>query len=85
MTAQGANRRRLVVKLAGGAAVLGAANAERFRIGERNIQAVRERLERAGLRVLKHDTGGNSGRTLELHANDGRVLVRTAALPAVEL
>src|SRR3990172_10245242 len=45
LTEAGASPRRLIVKVAGGAAVLGPANAERFKIGERNAEAIRGRLK----------------------------------------
>lgn len=77
--------RRLVVKLAGGASVLGAANAEKFKIGERNAEAINERLKRHGLSVVASDLGGVKGRTLEVHPASGRTFVRTAASPANEL
>ncbi|MEO8539354.1 MAG: chemotaxis protein CheD, partial [bacterium] len=46
LVAAGATPRRIIVKLAGGAAVLGPANAEKFKIGERNAEAIKERLKR---------------------------------------
>ncbi len=81
----GAVARRLVVKLAGGAAVLGPANAEKFKIGERNAEAIKERLKRHGLSPAATDIGGTRGRTLELHPATGKTFVRTAASPANEL
>jgi len=81
----GALRMRLLVKLAGGASVLGPANAEKFKIGERNAEAIRDRLKRHGLRPCAEDLGGVKGRTFELHVGVGRTYVRTAASPAIEL
>lgn len=85
LTESGAVTRRLVVKLAGGAAVLGPANAEKFKIGERNADAIKERLKRHGLTPAAADIGGAKGRTLELHPATGKTFVRTAASPANEL
>ena len=81
----GAVPRRLVVKVVGGAAVLGPANAEKFKIGERNADAIRERLKRHGLTPSAMDLGGTKGRTLEMHPATGKTFVRTAASPANEL
>lgn len=81
----GALKRRLVVKIAGGAAVLGAANAQKFKIGERNAEAIRERLKLHGLIPAAADIGGARGRTLEVSIATGRTFVRTAASPAIEL
>ncbi len=77
--------RRMVVKLAGGAAVLGPANAEKFKIGERNADAIKERLKRHGITPAAIDLGGTKGRTLEMHPATGKTYVRTAASPANEL
>jgi chemotaxis protein CheD len=81
----GALKRRLIVKVAGGAAVLGPANAEKFKIGERNAEAIKERLKLHGLRPAAADLGGVKGRTLEIRIASGKTFVRTAAAPAVEL
>lgn len=81
----GAVPRRLLVKIAGGAAVLGPANAEKFKIGERNAEAIRERLKRHGLTPAAADVGGVRGRTLEVYVGSGKTFVRTAASPANEL
>jgi chemotaxis protein CheD len=85
MSALGASPRRLIVKLAGGAAVLGPSNAEKFKIGERNAEAIRERLKHHGITASAIDLGGTKGRTLEVHINTGKTFVRTAASPANEL
>jgi chemotaxis protein CheD len=74
-----------VVKIAGGAAVLGPANAEKFKIGVRNAEAIKDRLKRHGIQPMAMDLGGTKGRTLELHPATGKTFVRTAASPANEL
>lgn len=81
----GALPRRLVMKLAGGAAVLGPASAEKFKIGERNAEAIRERLKQHGISPSAVDVGGTRGRTLEVFVGTGKTFVRTAAAPASEL
>lgn len=85
VVAAGAVPRRLVVKVAGGAAVLGPANAEKFKIGERNAEAIHRRLKRHGLCPAATESGGVKGRTLEMHVATGKTFVRTAASPASEL
>jgi chemotaxis protein CheD len=85
LSAMGASPRRMVVKVAGGAAVLGPANAEKFKIGERNAEAIKERLKHHGIAPAAVDLGGTKGRTLEVHMNTGKTFVRTAASPASEL
>lgn len=81
----GAVTRRLVVKIAGGASVLGPANAEKFKIGERNAEAIKEHLKRHGISPAASDVGGTRGRTMEMHPATGKTFVRTAASPANEL
>ncbi len=85
LTKVGGSRAQLRVKVAGGASVLGAANAQKFKIGERNAEAIKEQLRKHGLRITAEDLGGERGRTMELFAADGRTMVRTAASPAREL
>ena len=85
MEAEGATVARISVRLAGGAAVLGRANAERFKIGDRNAEAVRGRLLEHGLRPVAEELGGNKGRTLEVHVASGKTVVRTAASVGREL
>lgn len=85
MSEAGGIPRRLVVKVAGGASVLGPANAEKFKIGERNAEAIKERLKRHGISPCATDLGGTKGRTMEMHPATGKTFVRTAASPANEL
>ncbi|HMO66433.1 MAG TPA: chemotaxis protein CheD [Verrucomicrobiota bacterium] len=85
LAALGASPRRMLVKVAGGAAVLGPANAEKFKIGERNAEAIKERLKHHGISPVAVDLGGTKGRTLEVHIATGKTFVRTAASPASEL
>lgn len=74
----------LIVKLAGGAMVLGRDHSTRFKIGERNAEAIYRQLERFGLRATAAELGGTVGRTLELHIATGKTYVRTASAPARE-
>lgn len=87
MVRLGANSRRLVGKIAGGAHMLVAPgfNVNGFNIGERNVEAVRSTLGRIRLPLVKAETGGNRGRTLALHPGSGKVMVRTVGEKEVEL
>jgi chemotaxis protein CheD len=84
MVRLGAEPGRLVVKIAGGAQMF-ASGGGNLNIGARNAVAVRASLAAAKLRVKAADTGGTSGRTLELWVDDGRTTVRTAGKEAVPL
>jgi chemotaxis protein CheD len=70
----GADKRRMVVKIAGGANIIGEASF--FRVGQKNLTVLRKILWRNGILVSGQDTGGNMNRTLRFHIQDGRVLVR---------
>lgn len=73
----GGRRRNLVIKLAGGAQVIRVPGMQdRLQIGQRNIAAVREALQRHDLRVAAEDLGGHVGRTLTLYAATGATTVR---------
>jgi len=47
-------------------------------IGERNVDAVLEKLAEMGIRVVAKDVGGTEGRTVEFYAGSGNITVRTA-------
>lgn len=72
----GADRARLVCKMAGGAQMF-ASGGGLLNIGARNAIAVRAALTQVGLRLTAADTGGSAGRTLELHVATGLVRVRS--------
>lgn len=85
MNLSGAQGNRLVVKLAGGASVLGQANSPTFRVGQRNTESIRAQFKQRGIPIAAEALGGNRGRTLELHPETGKVFIRIAASSAVEL
>lgn len=72
---QGAEKRRLVVRLAGGAAVVDDNGV--FSIGKRNYTALRKILWRAGVLVHAEDIGGSVSRTVRLEVESGRMFIRT--------
>ncbi len=73
----GAIRRRLIIKIAGGAQMFNLFNDERFSIGRRNVEAVKAALERLNLKIAGEDTGGSYGRTLLFDTETGEVTIRT--------
>jgi len=75
---QGAQRSRLVVRLAGGAQTLN--GHEMFQIGKRNHLAARKLLWKEGLLVKAEAVGGDVSRTVRLEAATGRVLVRESGV-----
>jgi chemotaxis protein CheD len=72
----GAGSRRIVAKLAGGASMFSGESGTDT-IGDRNVAAVRDQLERAGAQVVAADTGGSHARTIELSPATGMLLVRS--------
>lgn len=80
--AAGANRNRLVAKIAGGARmfeVSGMSNVSN--IGERNAIAAREKLKELKIRLVAEDTGLNYGRTVELHCETGEFYIKSVGKP----
>ncbi len=80
---KGAEKRRLVVRIAGGAAVFDDGGI--FNIGQRNLTALRKILWRAGVLVQGEEVGGSISRTVRLSNADGRMMVRCAGEPDREL
>ena len=74
---KGADRRRLVVRLAGGAQVLDPQGV--FNIGKRNYQAARKLLWRAGIMVHAEEVGGAVSRTVRLQVATGQAWIRSVA------
>lgn len=68
LLANGANRSRLLVKMAGGAEMFSFAGKDspKLAVGQRNVEAIRQHLKSAGLRLDAEDVGGTHGRTLEV-------------------
>jgi chemotaxis protein CheD len=73
---QGADKRRLVVWVAGGAQVMDPAGV--FNIGKRNHLALRKILWKAGVLVHSEEVGGTHSRTVRLEVGSGRALLRGA-------
>lgn len=75
MESAGAQRIRITAKIAGGARLFG---GNCLQIGERNVAAVKAQLARLKIPLLAEDTGLDYGRTLEFHAADGVMIIKTA-------
>ncbi len=78
MVERGANRSRLVAKIAGGASLFSAKNAATSNIGQRNIEAVRSALEACGIPLVAEHVGGSVPRTIVFRPGDGRLEVSFA-------
>jgi chemotaxis protein CheD len=65
----------LVAKLVGGSRMFGSLLGSGVNIGERNVEAAREALRRAGIPVLGEDVGGEYGRSVHVESAAFRVIV----------
>ena len=86
MEKAGAQRSRLVIKIAGGAKMLhGVKAGSILDIGERNIAAVNEAMQKAGLEIHAQDIRGDWGRCLWLYIASGLTRVKTAEQRIIDL
>lgn len=74
----GASRSRIFAKIAGGANMFGT-QEDTFigTIGNRNVSAVHDELNRLGIPLVAEDVGENYGRTVHFNLEDGSVEIHT--------
>lgn len=78
MIAAGANKNRLVAKIAGGAKMFEVSGLSAIgNVGERNAQASKEKLKQLGIPLKAEDTGLNYGRTVELYTETGEFRIKS--------
>jgi chemotaxis protein CheD len=77
MEAEGASRRDIEAKIAGGSDMLDFSESGSG-IGRRNAESVRETLAAHDVPVVAEDVGGDHGRSLRLEAATGDLLVKSA-------
>ena len=70
----GADRARLCAKIAGGARMFG--KESQSDLGQRNVQAVQERLRHQRIPIVAEDTAGNKGRKITLDPATGNLEVQ---------
>ena len=73
----GAQKQRLIVKVAGGASVHGDEADDHFQIGKRNFVMLRKLLWKNGVLLQAHDVGGSHSRTMTLIIGSGEVTLKT--------
>jgi len=78
LIALGVNRKRMQVKIAGGAAMK--IGPKGFDIGKRNYLAIRKILWKNGMFIDGEDVGGSSPRNMYLNIESGEVTIRTIGL-----
>jgi len=83
LRALGADPRRLVAKLAGGASMFSQLMTPgTIQMGERNIVAARSALRAASIPIVREAVGGERGRSIRFHVKDGRVEIRSVGADA---
>ncbi|SDB39218.1 MULTISPECIES: chemotaxis protein CheD [unclassified Butyrivibrio] len=82
VVAKGANKSRLVAKIAGGAQMFAfnSGNAT-MRVGERNVAATIKKLKELGIPILAQDTGDSYGRTVIFYPENGNFVIRAVGKP----
>jgi len=71
----GADKKRLVAKMAGGAAMF--KDETQFRIGERNYTVMRKVLLENSILIDGEDVGGSVARTMYLFINSGKTIIKS--------
>ncbi len=83
LKALGADPRRLVAKLAGGARMFSQlVTRGTIQMGERNVLASRTALRAAAIPVIREAVGGDRGRSVRFYVKDGRVEIRSVGVDA---
>jgi len=79
----GANKARLVAKIAGGAQMFAFQNNNNdlMAVGARNVASVKKTLQELGIKILAEDTGANYGRTVEFFPETGDYVIKSVGKP----
>jgi chemotaxis protein CheD len=72
----GAEKKRMIVKVAGGASMLDESNF--FRIGQKNIMAMRKLFWNNNVLIDAEDTGKNFNRTVRIEIGTGKFFIKRA-------
>jgi len=72
----GSQKHNLLAKMFGGACVLEAFRNRQHHLGTKNIDIARELLEAESIPLVGHDVGGQRGRKLIFHTDDGAAWVK---------
>jgi chemotaxis protein CheD len=75
----GGVKSRMVVKVAGGAAI-NSSHDDRFQIGKRNYIILKKLLWKNNILIDKEDVGGSQARTMYLRIDTGQVWLSSAGV-----
>jgi len=84
----GANKKRIIAKIVGGACMFSPAGKNAspiMEIGNRNVAAAKSKLEAEGISLVGEDTGGDYGRSLKFLTSSGKVAVKSIRYGEKEL
>lgn len=82
----GAQRSRMVAKIAGGANMFNFHGTSSFgQVGERNVEATKARLSQLRIPILAEDTGKNFGRTVIFYPATGDYIIRAVGKPEYKI
>lgn len=73
--ALGAEKKNLVISVAGGASMKQSEQEDYFKIGKRNFVTLRKLLWKNGYMISSQDVGGSISRTMALRMEDGLVTI----------
>jgi chemotaxis protein CheD len=87
MAEHGAVKRRIYARIVGGASMFESVLNDDGQpsLGDRNVEATRIALKHAGIPLKGEAVGGNFGRTVQLYARDGKLLITSVRRPDVIL
>ena len=86
MIKAGANKSRIVAKIAGGAKMFEVSGSTDVgNVGERNASASKDKLKQLGIRLIAEDTGANYGRTVELNCANGEYVIKAVGRPVKKI
>ena len=77
----GAVKRNMVAKIAGGATMFAVSSRTSLNVGERNVEAVKNKLKELGIPILAEDTGLNYGRTVIFYPETGDYVIKAVGKP----
>ena len=79
---KGAKKERLVSKIAGGAQMFSLNTSNTMlRIGDRNVEAVMDKLRQLSIPLTARDTGDSYGRTVIFYPETGEYVIRAIGKP----
>jgi len=78
LATRGANKRKLIAKLAGGANMFtSSSHDDIMKVGQRNVAMCHRLLDEYSIPIIAEDTGGNYGRTIEFCCETSLLKIRT--------